>query len=456
MTDRTSPYANRILIGSITVLVLLVAVLLAYNANSGLPFVPVYRLTAVVPDAAELVPGNDVRIGGKRVGEVTSIEAQEAPGGRVSARVHLLLEKTVQPLPVDTGVAVRPRSPLGLKYLDLKPGRSHTGVPSDGTLPVTNASNPVELQDLFNTFDRPTRRGLRGVIDGLGTGLAGRGENLNQAIGHFAPLTAHLRRVARTLRLPGTDLRGFVNGLDTAAAAVAPVAAALAGLFDGAATTLSAVAAARAGVQATLEQAPATEQTTTQALPQVTPVLRDGARLLHALQPGVRLLGPSSRRLADAIETGVPVLRRATELSDRLGETLGAVGELARAPSTGGALRELTGALASLADTLRYDNPFQVRCNYLGLWTRNADSTISEGDENGNWFRTVVINQPAESFQSATPAPQLHVVPYPRTGQDGQCEAGNEPYLPGQRIGNLAGPLPGKTQDTAPPPGVGP
>src|SRR5205807_2675546 len=86
--------ANPILVGAATLLVAVVGVFLAYNANSGLPFVPVYRLTAVVPDAAELVPGNDVRIGGKRVGEVTSIEAQEAPGGRVSARVHLLLEKT--------------------------------------------------------------------------------------------------------------------------------------------------------------------------------------------------------------------------------------------------------------------------------------------------------------------------------------------------------------------------
>jgi hypothetical protein len=44
---------------------------------------------------------------------------------------------------------------------------------------------------------------------------------------------------------------------------------------------------------------------------------------------------------------------------------------------------------------------------------------------------------------------------YPHTGQNGECEAGNEPYLPGQRIGNVPGDQGGVTQDTAPPAGVG-
>ena len=61
---------NPVLIGAATVLVVLVAVFLAYNANQGLPFVPTYELKAEVPSAANLVRGNDVRIGGSRVGFV--------------------------------------------------------------------------------------------------------------------------------------------------------------------------------------------------------------------------------------------------------------------------------------------------------------------------------------------------------------------------------------------------
>src|SRR5206468_6622099 len=66
--------ANPVLIGAATTLVVLVAVFLAYNANNGLPFVPSYTLKVNVPSAANLVKGNEVRLGGTRVGVVDSIE----------------------------------------------------------------------------------------------------------------------------------------------------------------------------------------------------------------------------------------------------------------------------------------------------------------------------------------------------------------------------------------------
>ena len=68
------------LIGAATVLVVLVAVFLAYNANAGLPFVPTYQLKIEVPSAATLVKGNEVRIGGTRVGAVDSITAKRRDG----------------------------------------------------------------------------------------------------------------------------------------------------------------------------------------------------------------------------------------------------------------------------------------------------------------------------------------------------------------------------------------
>ncbi len=61
------------MVGALTTLIVILAVFLAYNANNGLPFVPSYRISAQVPDAETLVPGNDVRIGGVRVGLVESV-----------------------------------------------------------------------------------------------------------------------------------------------------------------------------------------------------------------------------------------------------------------------------------------------------------------------------------------------------------------------------------------------
>ncbi len=129
-----------------------------------------------------------------------------------------------------------------------------------------------------------------------------------------------------------------------------------------------------------------------------------------------------------------------------LEETLRAVGRLVAEPSTLGSVEKLTEVVASLVPTLRAVNPFQVQCNYLGVWTRNASSSISEGDALGTWFRFIPIYQPDEIRQRAEPAPELHVNPYPRV--DGECEAGNEPFVRGQRIGNPEGRQAPRTEDT--------
>ena len=65
--------ASPVLVGAVTVLVTIVAVFLSYNANSGLPFVPTYDLKANLPNAAQLVEGFEVRIGGARVGVILSL-----------------------------------------------------------------------------------------------------------------------------------------------------------------------------------------------------------------------------------------------------------------------------------------------------------------------------------------------------------------------------------------------
>ena len=79
--------ANPVLIGAATVLVIVVAVFLAYNANSGLPFVPTYQLKVEVPNAANLVKGNEVRVGGARVGVVDAIDPVNHADGSVTARL---------------------------------------------------------------------------------------------------------------------------------------------------------------------------------------------------------------------------------------------------------------------------------------------------------------------------------------------------------------------------------
>src|SRR5919197_3420562 len=120
--------ASPVLVGAVTVLITTIAVFIAYNANQGLPFVPTYDLNAELPSGAKLVKGNEVRVGGFRVGVVDELRPKTVivhGRPRSVALVKLKLDKTVEPLARDSHVEVRPRSALGLKYVQITPGRAH-------------------------------------------------------------------------------------------------------------------------------------------------------------------------------------------------------------------------------------------------------------------------------------------------------------------------------------------
>src|SRR3954468_9013402 len=184
--------ANPVLIGAATTLVVIVAVFLAYNANNGLPFVPTYQLNADVPNAANLVRGNDVRMGGARVGVVDQIDAVNHKNGAVSANLKLKLQTSIEPLPKDSTMIIRSKSAFGLKYLEITKGRlpvkggdnaKQNGFSDGATIPLRNATpDPVEIDEVFNTFDEPTRRASQVNLTEFGNALAGRGQSLNDAI----------------------------------------------------------------------------------------------------------------------------------------------------------------------------------------------------------------------------------------------------------------------------------
>src|ERR671917_2861070 len=235
--------ASPVLVGAVTVLVTIVAVFLSYNANSGLPFVPTYDLKANLPSGAQLVRGFEVRIGGARVGQISTIEPKQREDGSTYAQITMKLDKEIEPLPANTELLVRPRSALGLKYVELRPGRSGQGLESGSTIPIRQATpEVVEIDDLFNMFDDEARIGSRNSLDGYGGGLAGRGTDLNLAIFALRPLLEDLQPVAANLADPETGLESFFVELADAAGEAAPVAEQQGGLFVDPGTPFTALA----------------------------------------------------------------------------------------------------------------------------------------------------------------------------------------------------------------------
>jgi phospholipid/cholesterol/gamma-HCH transport system substrate-binding protein len=450
--------ANPVLIGAATTLVVIVAVFLAYNANNGLPFVPSYSLKAEVPSAAQLVKGNEVRLGGTRVGVVDRIVPVRHRDGSVTAELGLKLETTIKPLPVDSTVIVRPRSALGLKYVELTRGTSSKGYEDGGTIPLSHATpKPVEIDEVLNTFDDKTRAASRVNLTEFGNALAGRGQDLNRAIEELNPLLTDLVPVMRNLSDPRTKLPQLFRALEQTAGQVAPVAEQQGALFANLDKTFTAFSnVARPYIQQSIVGGPPALDEATRAFPQQRPFLRNSELFFHELRPGVRALRSAAPDLADAFEAGTRTLRRTPALNQRLKPTFAALQRFAEDPLVALGIHDLTNTAQLLNPTIAQLAPAQTICNYASLWFRNVASLLSEGDSHGTGQRFIVVAAPAgpnnEGGPSSAPANGgvpgaqdnfLHTNPYPNTaspGQPNECEAGNETYDIGKTtIGNDPG-----------------
>ncbi len=439
---------NPVLIGAATILVVLVAVFLAYNANQGLPFVPTYQLRAEVPSAANLVVGNDVRIGGSRVGFVDGITAQRQDDGTTIAILDLTLERDVAPLPQDSTLIVRPRSALGLKYVEITRGTDSEGFGEGATIPIAQATpTPVEFDEVLGMFDAETRAAIAVNTTGFGDAFAGRGESINTAIGAFRPLLRDIVPVARNLSSPETDLRRFFGELGDAAAIVAPAAEAQAALFVNLDITFRALSEVTPEIQESITGGVPALDTAIRTLPVQRPFLRNTEGLFRELRPGAAALRRYAPTIADALVEGTRTLPRTPPFNRRLESLLDELQTFAEDPLVPQGLQQTTQTLQALNPIVAYVTPAQTQCNYLTLWFRNVASLLSEGDRNGTWQRFIIIATPqgpnGEGGPASAPANgptednHLHTNPYPFTaapGQPKECEAANEPYARGRTV----------------------
>ena len=155
--------SNPVLIGAVTVLVTTVAVFLAYNANNGLPFVPTETVKVRVANGANLVKGNEVRSGGSRIGVVTDMRPGAARRRDHRRRGHARARQGARRRARGTRpMRIRPRSALGVKYVELTRGTSTATFRNGDVMPPTQASFSTELDEVYKMFDAKTRDGVAG------------------------------------------------------------------------------------------------------------------------------------------------------------------------------------------------------------------------------------------------------------------------------------------------------
>ena len=385
-----SALANPVLLGAVTVLVAIIGVFLAYNANTGLPFVPTRELKVVFPNGAALVPGNDVYSGGYRIGLISDMHPIQLRGGQVGAEAILALNKSYGGVPADSTASIRPRSLLGLKYIDLVRGTSRRILPDGATLRISHTTVPVQFDDINKLFDAKTRPAIQRDLAGFGDTFAARGSALNDTIASLPSLFGHLIPVASYLSDPHTELTRFLGALNGFFGTVSPVARQNEELFADQATTYGAIAHSASDLEATIRESPPTLDVSTTSLRLQQPFLTDLTTFSRYFGPAAAQLRAALPQIDPALEAGIRVLPRTPSMNHKLQGVLSALGGVGRDPLANVAVNGLTQTANTLNPMIRYLGPFVTVCNdWNYLWTDFADH-LSEQTSFGQAQRVLI------------------------------------------------------------------
>ncbi len=161
----------------------MVVLIIAYLIFSG-SGTTTYQL--ILPNAYQLVRGNTVQVGGVPVGSVTNIVLTK----NFQARVTIQIKSSLAPLHHGTIAEVRTPSlsSVANRYVDLTPGpQSSPAYPTSAPLPVTVSKTVTDLDEVFNTFNPKTLKGLQGFLQGSAEQYAGAGLQLGRSTELFAP-----------------------------------------------------------------------------------------------------------------------------------------------------------------------------------------------------------------------------------------------------------------------------
>ena len=429
--------ASPVLVGAVTLLVSIVAVFLSYNANAGLPFVPTYDLRAELPNAANLVKGNEVRIGGARVGVIEEITPVPSETGR--------LDRPAQPQAGQAG-----RAGAGGLHAD-RPPAFRAGAQVRGAHPRAVAGRLRGGRDHPDRPGHPRAGGDGRVLQHLRRRHAARGPAEPQRLRHrprgprarpqrgdrgVQPAAgATWSRWRPTCRTRGRSWPGSSPRWRNTAGEVAPVADRAGGAVRQPGHHVHR-SGGRSRGHSSRSSSPRARPRSTPAsaeFPKQRPFLRNTAAFLRELRPGVSCAaggGSVAGRRVRGRDPHAPAHAGAQPPCDERLRGRSTRRSL-EPPAVPQGVERLRLTVTSLRPTLAFVAPAQTVCNYATLFFRNAASHLSQGDANGTFQRFSIITPPQGPNNEGGPASApangparenyLHRNAYPNTAVAGSA-----------------------------------
>ncbi len=348
-----------------------------------------HTLYAGFDNSIQMTPGQQVRIAGRPVGEISAIKLVDG-----KAQVKLAItDDSVWPLPRGTLARARWGSTTAYlgRYTELLPGPRAAGVlPDGGILSSTQDETAFELDQAYRLFRGRTAGDTATLLNRLGDTLSGRGGQLQRGLAAAPSGLGQAADLEAQLSTNDYDLRTLAQAGDTTVTALARRSTDLGNLVTHAAGTFATFARHTTAEQQALDRAPRALNTATSTFARLDTSLNALSTLVNDIRPGA----PALTRLAGTAQNALATLRQvAPQATTTLTDGVAAAPPLRRLFTTGTSLMpRLRQALSRLDPMLACIRPYTPDiAGFLTTWpgmTKNYDA----GGHYARSFELTVLN----------------------------------------------------------------
>jgi phospholipid/cholesterol/gamma-HCH transport system substrate-binding protein len=264
-----------------------------------------YQYSLLFQNASQLVPDNQVLVGGSPVGSVDSIELTDDN----LAEVKITMD---QQLHEGSTAIVRATSLSGVAnhYVSVSPGpNSNPALDDDATLGLASTTTPVDIDQLFNTFPKPVRKGLSDFIRGNAAIYAGAGETANRSFKYFGPALNRTDAFVSELNADQRLFERFIVSSSKLSTVVAERGDDLSSAISNASTAFGAIAVQNENLDKTLRRLPPVMRQSNTTFVNLRAALDDLEPLLDTAKPATKDLAPFLAELRPVLSKLNPFFR---------------------------------------------------------------------------------------------------------------------------------------------------
>jgi phospholipid/cholesterol/gamma-HCH transport system substrate-binding protein len=349
-----------------------------------------HKYTLIFQNAGQLVPDNQVLIGGSPAGTVESIGLTDDNLAEVKVEVE-------QELHEGTTAAIRATSLSGVAnhYVSISPGpNSNPALDEGAELGLASTTTPVDIDQFFNTFPPRTRQALGEFIKGNASIYSGEGENANDSYKYFGTALNRASAFARELNADQRLLARFIVSSSRLTTAVAGRGEQLSSAISNANTAFDAIAGQNEAFDATLRELPPVLRQSNTTFVNLRAALDDLEPLVETAKPATKELAPFLAELRPVFQKLVPFTHNLRLVVSRPGKGNDAADLLATLPAV---QEETSKAFPHAEAGIR---AFQPNLNFIRAYTPDLFNALGKFgqvagyyDGNGHYVRATTAAQ---------------------------------------------------------------